>query len=82
MVADCRIPIEPPDVLYLYHPYLPFCRHIIPTLHFIFFRKCFWDLFLLIKLYPYNYLTRECGLYKAGDLLLGDLVCEKSDAVK
>ena len=62
------------------HPYLPFCRHIIPTLHL----KCFWALFLsilllLIILYPCNFLSRECGLYKASDLLLG--VCEKSDAV-
>ena len=39
-------------------------------------------LFLLIKLYPWNYLSRACGLYKASDLLLGDHVCEKSDAVK
>ena len=28
-----------------------------------------------------NYLSRECGLYKASDLLLKDHVCEKSDAV-
>ena len=38
------------------HPYLPFCRHIIPiiiALHFD--RKYFWALFLmLIKLYPCN----------------------------
>ena len=27
-------------------------------------------------LYPFNYLSRECGLYKASDLLLGDHVCE------
>ena len=27
-------------------------------------------------------LSRECGLCKASDLLLGDHVCEKSDAVK
>ena len=27
-------------------------------------------------------LPREFGLYKASDLLLGDHVCEKSDAVK
>ena len=36
-------------------------------------------LFLKIKLYPCNYLSRECGLHKASDLLLGDHVCEKSD---
>ena len=30
---------------------------------------------------PCNYLSRECGLNKANDLLLGDHVCEKSDAV-
>ena len=41
----------------------------------------FWKIFLLIKLYPWNFLSRECGLYKASDLLLGDHVCEKSDAV-
>ena len=29
----------------LSHPYRPICRHIIPTLHFI-FRKCFGDLFM------------------------------------
>ena len=29
-----------------------------------------------------NYLSRECGLYKVSYLLLGDHVCEKSDAVK
>ena len=27
------------------HPYLPFCKHIIPTLHFILLKKC-WALFL------------------------------------
>ena len=26
-------------------------------------------------------LPRKCGVYKASDLLLGDHVCEKSDAV-
>ena len=40
----------------------------------------FCHIFLLINLYPCNYLSRECGLYKASDLLLGDHVCEKSDA--
>ena len=62
------------------HPYFPFCRHI--TLHFMFFRNCFWSYFLLIKLYPCICLSRECGLFKASDLLLGDHVCEKSDSVK
>ena len=34
------------------HPYLPFCRHIIPILNL---RKYFWVLcLLLIKLYPCN----------------------------
>ena len=37
---------------------------------------------LLLKLYPCNYLSMECGLYKVSDLLLGDHVCEKSDDVK
>ena len=36
---------------------------------------------LLINLYQSNYLSRECNLYKAIYLLLGDHVCEKSDAV-
>ena len=40
------------------------------------------DLFKKIKLYPCNYLSRVCGLHKASDLLLGDHVCEKSDAVR
>ena len=35
----------------------------------------------LVKLYPCNYLSRECGLCKTNDLLLGDHVCENSDAV-
>ena len=26
--------------------------------------------------------SRECGLYEASDLLLGDHLCEKSDTVK
>ena len=51
------------------------------SLHFIFL-FFFLSSFLLIKLYPCNYLSRECGLYKASDLLLGDHVCEKFDAVK
>ena len=38
--------------------------------------------FLLVKLYQCNYLSRECGMYKASNLLLGDHVCENSDAVK
>ena len=29
----------------------------------------------------FSYLSKECGLYKASDLLLGDHVCEKSDVV-
>ena len=73
-------------VLVTSHPYLPFCRHIIPTLHVIFLENVFGLYFclpfLLIKLYPCNYLSRECGLYKASDLLLGDHnMREKSDAV-
>ena len=36
---------------------------------------------MLIKIYPCNYLSRECGLYKASDQLFGEHVCEKSDAV-
>ena len=36
----------------------------------------------VINLYPCNYLSRECGMYNASDLLLGDHVCEKSDIVK
>ena len=45
------------------HPCLPFCRHIIPTLHLE-------NVFGLISenLYPCNYLSWECGLYKASDL--------------
>ena len=36
------------------HPYLPFCKHVIP-IEFHFDRKYFWVLFLLlIKLYPCN----------------------------
>ena len=35
----------------------------------------FWTLFLSF------FLSRECGLYKAIDLLLEDHVCDKSDAV-
>ena len=38
-----------------------------------------YSLFIIYSwLYPCNYLSRECGLYKASDLLLGDHV-EKSD---
>ena len=42
------------------HPYLPFCRHIIPiAIEFNFDRKYFWVLFhLLIKLYPCNKVTK------------------------
>ena len=47
----------------------------MPTLH----RECSHT---LIELYPCNYLSRERGLYKTSDLLLGDHVCEKSNAVK
>ena len=37
----------------------------------------------LIKLYiPMQLPIKECGLHKDSDLLLGDHVCEKSDAVK
>ena len=37
------------------HPYLPFCRHIIPILNFILIDNIFLVLFLLlIKLYPCN----------------------------
>ena len=64
------------------HPFLPFLQAHQIALHFN--RKYFWALFLsfflLIKLC--NYLSKECGLYKASDLLLGDHVCEKSHAVK
>ena len=35
-----------------------------------------------IKLYPCNYLSRVCGLYKASDLLVGDHVCETFETVK
>ena len=72
-------------VLLTSHPYLPFCRHIIRTLHFIGFRNVFGFIsvffLLLIKLFPCNYLSRECGLYKASDLILGDHVLEKYYAV-
>ena len=63
------------------HPYLPFCKHIIPTLHFNVLGLYFCHLFFVIKSYPCNYLSRECGLHKASDLLRGDHACEKSDAV-
>ena len=36
-------------------------------------------IFLSMKSYPCSYLSRECGLYKASDMLFGDHVCEKSD---
>ena len=42
----------------------------------------FCHFFLLMKLYQCKYLSRERGLFKASDLLLGDHVFEKSDAVK
>ena len=55
-------------------------------LHFLFldyvFELYFCLFFLLRKFYPYNYLLKKCGLYKFSDLLLGDHVCEKCDAVK
>ena len=37
---------------------------------------------VLIKSYPCNYLSRECVLYKASNLQLGDHVCEMADVVK
>ena len=62
------------------HPYLLFCRHIIPTMHF-FFRKCLWALILSFFCQSSYTHAIKCGQYKASDLLLGDYVCEKSDAV-
>ena len=52
-----------------------------------FFKKMFYDfiyvfLCLLMKLYQSNYISRACGLYKERDLLCGDHVYEKFDAVK
>ena len=61
-----------PSFLQAYHPYI--------ALQKIFLRNISAKNVLLIKLYPYNYLSRECGLYKASDMPLGDCVCEKSDA--
>ena len=51
---------------------LSFCRHI--TLHFLFLEKK--NLSLIFFLYLRKYLSRECGLHKASDLLLGGHVCE------
>ena len=65
------------------HPYFPFCRYII--LHFISLQNIFglyFSRFLLRKSFPCNYLSKEYGMGKASDLLLGDHVCEKSDAIK
>ena len=66
------------------HPLHYFWKARHPYIALLFF-KCFWAIilssFLLIKLYPCNYLSRECGLYKARYLLLGDHLCEKSNAV-
>ena len=36
------------------HPYLPFCRHIIPILNFILIEIFLGVILLLIKLYPCN----------------------------
>ena len=62
-------------------PHIP----LYNTLHLFLenaFGLYFCHYFLLIKLYPCNYLSKECGLYKASVLLLEDHVCEKSDAVQ
>ena len=67
------------------YPYFPSCRYI--TMYFIFLEIFLGDFFLFFffffvnKVIPCNYLSRECGLHKASDLILGDHVCEKSDAV-
>ena len=67
-----------PSFLQAHHPYIAHLYHCTS-----FFRNtCGFFFFFVMKLYPCNYLSRECGLYKASDLLLGDHVCEKSDAVK
>ena len=39
-------------------------------------------IFFVNKVIPCNYLSCECGMNKASDLLLGDHVCEKSNAAK
>ena len=36
-------------ILVTSHPYLYFCRHMIPTLHFISFINCFGLYFCLLK---------------------------------
>ena len=65
-------------------------KHHIPTFIFAgtsslhctaFFYENIFGIYFL-KLYPCNYLSNKCSLYNACDLLLGDHVCEKSDAVK
>ena len=60
-----------PFFLQAHHPYIAL----------LYFFKSFLGFISFFKLCPCNYLSRECGLFKASDMLLGDHVCEKSDAV-
>ena len=58
------------------HPYVPFCRHIILTLHFIFLENNFG----LISV-SFTHANTYQGSMTCSDLLLRDHVCERSDAV-